>query len=76
MLAALHGLVRAVPATDDEVLRLIEDHGLDGSGSGIGWVDAHLLAPRRLTAGASLWTHEGRLRAAAERLHVGSSDRV
>lgn len=74
VLAALHGLVRAVPATDDEVLRLVEDHGLVGSG--IRWVDAQLLASTRLTAGASLWTHDRRLRAAADRLHISHPDRV
>lgn len=68
VLAAVHGLARAVPATDSEVLALIEDHGLVGSG--IGWVDAHLLAATLLTAGATLWTHDRRLHAAADRLHI------
>ena len=35
---------------------------------GIGYVDAHLLAAVRLTAGAKLWTRDRRFQAAATQL--------
>ncbi|HZL00584.1 MAG TPA: PIN domain-containing protein [Caulobacteraceae bacterium] len=67
-LAQLDQLPRAMMATDAEVLRLIDEGGLVASG--IGYVDAHLLAATRLTIGATLLTHDKRLRAAAARLGV------
>jgi predicted nucleic acid-binding protein len=42
-------------------------------GSGIGYVDAHLLAAVRLTAGAALWTRDRRLGRAADRLGLAIS---
>jgi hypothetical protein len=39
-------------------------------GRGLGYVDAHLLAAVRLTAGAELWTIDHRLHAAAARFGV------
>ena len=54
-------------AMDAEVLALIETEHLHGSG--IGYVDAHLLAAARLS-GAGLWTRDRRLHAVAERLGV------
>ena len=48
---------------DDEVIRFIGQHALHGLG--IGYIDAHLLAATRLTAGGSLWTRDKRLDAAA-----------
>jgi len=59
VLEFLANLPRAEQASDDEVLRYIAVAGL--SGSGIGYVDAHLLAATRLTARASLWTRDKRL---------------
>ena len=56
----------AVVATDDEVLRLIQQEGVGGSG--VGYVDCHLLTSTRLTPGAMLWTHDRRLYALARRL--------
>jgi predicted nucleic acid-binding protein len=53
-------------ATDEEVLHLIEVHRLYGTG--IGYVDAHLLAAVRISPGTSLWTRDRRLAAVAERL--------
>jgi predicted nucleic acid-binding protein len=66
VLGALANLPRAAVATDDEVLHVIEEHALFGSG--IGYVDAHLLAAVRLTAGAALWTNDKRLYGVAARL--------
>ena len=66
------GLLRALPragvATDEEVLAFITRHRIFGIG--IGYADAHLLASTQLTAGASLWTRDRRLRAAAGRLGI------
>jgi predicted nucleic acid-binding protein len=61
---------RCVVASDDEVLRLIEHEKL--AGTGIGYVDAHLLASLRLTPGSSLWTHDRRLNDVARRLGVAA----
>jgi predicted nucleic acid-binding protein len=68
ILALLQTLPEASVATDSEVLHLIAQHNLRGRG--IGYVDAHLLAAARLTAGASLWTRDKRLRTVAEYLNL------
>lgn len=53
----------AAPVADHtEVLLMAEQSGLVGSG--IGWIDAHLLAGARL-AGVGLWTLDRRLARAA-----------
>lgn len=71
--AEILGLIQALPrasvATDDEVLGLIEVDEL--AGSGIGYVDVHLLAATKLTADARLWTRDRRLAATADRLGLG-----
>lgn len=60
------GRMPAAPlARQDEVLELIDRHRLYQTG--IGWVDAHLLASS-LIAGAPLWTLDRRLAQAAQRL--------
>jgi predicted nucleic acid-binding protein len=64
-LASLDG---APVAEHDEVMRLIHRHSLGGSG--IGYVDAHLLAATMLVPGAKLWTRDRRLGAVAARLLV------
>lgn len=74
VLAALRGLPHAIVAEDDEVMAFIDRHGLFGLG--IGYVDAHLLASVRLTAGAALWTRDRRLHAVAERLGVATDKRL
>jgi predicted nucleic acid-binding protein len=53
-------------ATDGEVLQFIRHNSL--SGTGIGYVDAHLLVAARLTPRTSLWTFDRRLHAVADRL--------
>jgi predicted nucleic acid-binding protein len=60
-----------VVASEDEVLRLIEHEKL--AGSGIGYVDAHLLASVRLVPGSSLWTRDKRLREISRKLGIGST---
>jgi predicted nucleic acid-binding protein len=66
VLAALADLPQSGVATDAEVLTFIDRHALFGRG--IGYVDAHLLAAARLTAGARLWTRDRRLQEVARDL--------
>ena len=66
ILAALSDLPRAEPATAGELLGFIDREVLFGRG--VGYVDAHLLASVRLTAGAKLWTRDTTLRRVAEEL--------
>ena len=66
VLDSLSNLAQAPVATDPEVLHFIEQNRLFGSG--IGYIDAHLLAAVQLHAGTSLWTNDRRLRGVAERL--------
>jgi len=66
ILDAVSNLPRAAVATDSEVLHFIDRFSLFGRG--IGYVDSHLLAAVRLTAGAELWTHDKRLKELAEEL--------
>ena len=62
-------LLQALPAArslqEEEAHSFLEDHRL--MGSGIGWVDVHLLASAVLTR-ASLWTFDRRLARVAARL--------
>ena len=59
-------LPRAVVASTEEVLEFIARQNLPGSG--IGYVDAHLLAAAALTPEAAVWTRDKRLLAAAQSL--------
>ncbi|MGR7996888.1 MULTISPECIES: type II toxin-antitoxin system VapC family toxin [unclassified Xanthobacter] len=70
ILNAIASLPQAVQAEDGEVLALIEAEKLFGEG--IGYVDAHLLAATRLTAGGRLWTRDRRLNAIGTRLGVAA----
>jgi predicted nucleic acid-binding protein len=69
LLAELQNLPQTPLASDQEVLRFIELHELFGLG--IGYVDAHLLAAVRLSAGSSFWTRDKRLLAIA--VHLGTA---
>jgi len=66
------GLLKALPAMPEaehaEVMGLIEDRGL--AGSGLGWVDAHLLASA-LLGGTRVWTLDRPLASAAASLGIG-----
>jgi predicted nucleic acid-binding protein len=57
-------------ATSDEVLFLIQKHGLGGSGLGL--IDAHLLASALLTPGLKIWTRDKKLDASAGRMGVAA----
>jgi hypothetical protein len=70
-LGDLHDLPQAVVASDEEVLRLINHQMLFGRG--IGYVDAHLLAAARLTAGSKLWTRDRRLQALVAQLGLAAA---
>ena len=61
----LQALPRAEVAEHREVLAFLEAHDL--AGSGIGWLDAHLLASARLTR-LALWTLDKPLDAVARGL--------
>lgn len=67
ILADLRMLPCATLLRDEEVMAMVEAHRLHGTG--VGWVDAHLLASARV-AGAMLWTVDRPLAAAAKRLGV------
>ena len=67
VLDLLNALPAARIATHAEALALVDGHRL--SGSGIGWIDVHLLASARLSH-VHLWTRDQRLGAAARQLHV------
>jgi predicted nucleic acid-binding protein len=71
ILADLHALPAAIEAEANEVTQYIERHQLHGLG--IGYVDVHLLASAQLTAGASLWTRDRRLRDAAQHLSLAAT---
>jgi predicted nucleic acid-binding protein len=69
--AILHDMTlmpQAVVARDNEVMHFIRQLRL--SGSGIGYVDAHLLAATQLTSGAMLWTSDKRLQRTAQLLNL------
>jgi hypothetical protein len=67
----LRGLPGAVVASEAEAASLIEREQLFGSG--IGYVDVHLLASTRLTPGTWLWTRDRRLSRVSTRLGLAWS---
>jgi predicted nucleic acid-binding protein len=68
ILEAFDDLPTAVVAADREVLQFIERHRLFGTG--VGYIDAHLLVAVQLTADALLWTYDRRLAETASRLSL------
>jgi predicted nucleic acid-binding protein len=66
LIGMLLDLPGAVVADEAEVLHFIGRHELGGSG--IGYVDAHLLTASRLTTSTRLWTRDKRLGRVADRL--------
>ncbi len=70
ILALLASLPQTPLAEHDEGLRFVADHRL--AGSGLGWIDVHLLAAAALDR-SRLWTLDRRLAAVAARL--GLEDR-
>jgi hypothetical protein len=70
MIDDLDTLPKVVLASASEVLKFIADRKLPGSG--IGYVDAHLLAAAALTPETLLWTRDKRLLAAAQSLKLSA----
>jgi predicted nucleic acid-binding protein len=70
MIDDLDQLPKAVVASTDEVLKFIANRKLPGSG--IGYVDAHLLAAAALTPETLVWTRDKRLLAAAQLLALAA----
>jgi len=68
VLSTLQNLSQVTFASDSEVLNFIGNNALFGTG--IGYIDAHLLAATKLTPGAMLWTRDKRLLAESTRLGV------
>jgi predicted nucleic acid-binding protein len=67
-ISMLSRIPQAPMATPNEVLHLIEQHRL--AGSGIGYVDLHLIAAAQLMGHAPLWTFDKKLAAVAARLRL------
>jgi predicted nucleic acid-binding protein len=70
ILRALRMLPQALSASHAELLQFIDREALFGRG--ISYVDAHLLAATRLTAGSKLWTRDRRLQAVAAQLGLSA----
>jgi predicted nucleic acid-binding protein len=73
ILRLLQDLPQASVAEDRELLRLIAQQHLHGTG--IGYVDAQLLAASKLTPDTALWTADKRLSTLATHLGVSFAPR-
>lgn len=70
VLRHLDNLPSAVAATHVEVMVFVDRHKL--ANTGLGYLDAALLASAALTPGAALWARDKNLRAAAKRCGVAA----
>jgi predicted nucleic acid-binding protein len=70
IIASLQGLQQANLLDDDALLAFVADHSLPGTG--VGYVDAHLLASVSRHQHARLWTRDRRLRQHAVRLDLSA----
>jgi hypothetical protein len=70
ILLRLSRMPQAVTASAAEVLVFIDHQQLVGTG--LGYVDVHLLVSSRLTPDALLWTRDRKLHAAARRLELSA----
>lgn len=70
VLRLLGNMPAAVTASHVEVMTFIDRHKL--ANTGVGYVDAALLASTALTAGATLWARDKNLRAAAVRSRLAA----
>jgi predicted nucleic acid-binding protein len=70
VLTSLQDLPQATVATEQEVMRFIDQQSL--AGLGIGYIDTHLLASTQLTNSASLWSRDKRLLRVAEQLGLAA----
>ncbi len=69
ILGLLEELPQAEAASHDEVIEFVDRHEL--AGSGVGWIDVHLLVSVALI-GVALWTLDRRLARAAGRLALSA----
>ena len=69
VLEHLEGLPQVTVATDNEVLFFIEHHQL--MGTGISYIDAHLLAASVLHGATRIWTRDRRMMTVADELDIG-----
>lgn len=67
VLDLISSLPHVKTATHSEAMRLVDAHRLQGSG--IGWIDAHLLASA-LLSNVALWTRDRKLHAVAKALNI------
>lgn len=74
MVDDLNALPKAAVASDGEVLKFIAERKLPGSG--IGYVDAHLLAAAALTPETVIWTRDKRLLTVARSLLLAADIRA
>lgn len=74
VLTAMLQLRQALPAEHAEVRDLVERHRLFGTGLGL--IDAHLLASTLLTPDTFLWTRDKKLADAAAMLGVEAGKRI
>jgi predicted nucleic acid-binding protein len=70
MIDFFHLLPKTIVASTDEILEFITKRKL--SGSGIGYVDVHLLAAAALMPETLVWTRDKKLRAAAQALSLAA----
>lgn len=70
VLRLLGNMPAAVTASHVEVMTFIDRHKL--ANTGVGYVDAALLASTALTSDATLWARDKNLRAAAVRLRLAA----
>jgi predicted nucleic acid-binding protein len=68
IVALLNNLPQAVQATHEEALHFVTENRLPGTG--VGWVDVHLLCSAAL-AHSRIWTLDRRLAVQASRLGLG-----
>jgi hypothetical protein len=68
----LNRLPQVQVALDSEVLNFVERHGLFGTG--LGYIDAHLLLSVQFTPGATIWTRDRRMAKAAEKLAIYATE--
>lgn len=71
VIASLMDLPSVQLAHPNEVLTLIRESRL--MGTGVGYVDTHLLASALIVPGTQLWTRDKRLKRVAENLGVASA---
>jgi predicted nucleic acid-binding protein len=72
LLSELGDLPGAKIAEHGEVLHFVREHTLFGSG--IGYIDAHLLAAVRLVPGTLIWTRDKRLLEVASKLGLAAAE--